>query len=69
MLHNSNLDRSPANRKSKAELRKDLKKWEEEISKKKKIVVRDLLEYQVRYVAFLLGRDVLTHKAIDPAKR
>ena len=48
MLYNSNLDRSLANRKSKAELRKDLKKWEDEMSKKKKTVIHDVREYQVR---------------------
>ena len=48
MLYNSNLDRSLANRKSKAELRKELKKWEDEMSKKKKAVIFDVKEYQVR---------------------
>ena len=48
MLHNSNLDRSLANRKSKVELRKDLKKWEDEMLKKKKTVIHDVLGYQVR---------------------
>jgi hypothetical protein len=47
MLYNSNLDRSLANRKSKADLRKELKKWEDDMSRKKKVVVRDVLDYQV----------------------
>jgi E3 ubiquitin-protein ligase RAD18 len=67
MLHNSNLDRSLANRKSKAELRKELKKWEDEMLKKKKAVIRDVREYQVRWltssgVFHLFG-------TIDPTKR
>ena len=67
MLHNSNLDRSLANRKSKAELRKDLKKWEDEMPKKKKTVIHDVLDYQVRYVMFQVAFRLF--EAIEPAKR
>ncbi|KAJ7273090.1 hypothetical protein C8J57DRAFT_265929 [Mycena rebaudengoi] len=42
MLHNANLDKSGPTRRSKAELLKDLKKWEEERkAKKKKTTVDD----------------------------
>jgi hypothetical protein len=42
MLHNANLDKSEPTRRSKAELLKDLKKWEEERkAKKKKTTVDD----------------------------
>lgn len=47
-MYNANLDRSLANRKTKNELRRDVKKWEEEMSRKKKPVVEDLVKYQVR---------------------
>ena len=47
-MYNANLDRSLANRKIKVELRRDLKKWEEDMSRKKKPVVEDLVKYQVR---------------------
>ena len=47
VLYNANLDRSPNNRKTTVELKKDLKKWEEERPKKKKPVVSDVLGYQV----------------------
>jgi E3 ubiquitin-protein ligase RAD18 len=47
VLYNANLDRSPNNRKTTVELKKDLKKWEEERPKKKKLVVSDVLGYQV----------------------
>lgn len=46
MMYNANLDRSLANRKTKNELRRDVKKWEEEMSRKKKPVVEDLVKYQ-----------------------
>jgi len=68
MLHNSNLDRSLANRKSKAELRKDLKKWEDEMLKKKKAVIRDVREYQVRWFLPSSGTFHL-FGTIDPTKR
>jgi hypothetical protein len=47
MLYNSNLDRSSTNRKSRTELRGDLRKWEEEMSKRKKTVIHNVLDYQV----------------------
>ena len=47
VLYNANLDRSPHNRKTIVELKKDLKRWEEERPKKKKLVVNDVLGYQV----------------------
>lgn len=47
-LYNANLDRSKANRKKKTELRKDLKKWEDELSKRKKVVVPDIRQHQVQ---------------------
>jgi E3 ubiquitin-protein ligase RAD18 len=53
MMYNANLDRSLANRKTKAELRRDIKKWEEGMSKKKKPVVEDLVKYQVRLAQVL----------------
>ena len=49
MLYNSNLDRSLVNRKSKVELRKDLKKWENDMSKNQRIIIRDVVDYQVWY--------------------
>jgi len=48
MLYNSNLDRGLQNRKTKRELRKELKKWEDDMSKGKTIVVKDVVDYQVR---------------------
>jgi hypothetical protein len=68
MLHNSNLDRSLSNRKSKAELRKDLKKWEDEMSKKKKPVIGDVLDYQARYGSFRLRARFHLLEAIDSAQ-
>jgi E3 ubiquitin-protein ligase RAD18 len=47
MLFNSNLDRSSPTRKSKPELRKELKKWEDERVKKKKFFVEDELAHEV----------------------
>lgn len=52
VLYNANLDRSLNNRKTTSELKKDLKRWEEERPKKKKAVVSDSLGYQV-YMALL----------------
>jgi hypothetical protein len=49
VLYNANLDRSPNNRKTTVELKKDLKRWEEERPKKKKLVVSDVLGYQVHF--------------------
>lgn len=55
-IYNANLDRSTANRKTKTELRRDLKSWEDELTKKKKIpdkaAVGDPINYQVRYSLF-----------------
>ena len=47
-MYNANLDRLLVNRKTKTELRRDLKKWEEDMSRKKKPAVEDLVKYQVR---------------------
>ncbi|KIM49499.1 hypothetical protein M413DRAFT_438683 [Hebeloma cylindrosporum] len=47
MLYNANLDKSLANRKTKAELRKDLKRWEEERTRKKKTAITDVKGYQI----------------------
>jgi hypothetical protein len=47
ILYNSNLDKSVANRKTKADLKRDLKKWEEDMAKKKKQPVIDAVSYQV----------------------
>jgi len=52
-MYNANLDRSLANRKTKIELRRDIKKWEEDMSRKKKPVVEDLVKYQVRVHMFI----------------
>lgn len=54
VLYNANLDRS-VNRKTTVELKKDLKRWEEERPKKKKPVVSDVLGYQVnKYIILLI---------------
>ncbi|PPQ67673.1 hypothetical protein CVT25_012701 [Psilocybe cyanescens] len=45
-FYNANLDKSKPNRKTKADLRKDLKQWEEENPKKKKTVITDVKTYQ-----------------------
>ncbi|KAJ2925213.1 hypothetical protein H1R20_g11894, partial [Candolleomyces eurysporus] len=45
MLYNANLDRSVANRKTKAALRAELKKWEETMSKRKKAVIPDAKQH------------------------
>jgi hypothetical protein len=47
MLFNANLDRSSFTRKSKTEVREELKKWEDGKSKKKKNVVKDGINYEV----------------------
>ncbi|KAF8911188.1 hypothetical protein CPB84DRAFT_1672006, partial [Gymnopilus junonius] len=49
MLFNANLDRSLPNRKTKVELRKELKKWEEERPKKKKHGITDVKGYQIEH--------------------
>ena len=48
MLFNANLDRSSRTRKSRLELKKELKKWEEEKTKRKKNVVEDEVAHEVR---------------------
>ncbi|KAG6845719.1 hypothetical protein H0H87_004985 [Tephrocybe sp. NHM501043] len=48
ILYNSNLDKSK-NRKSRDQLLKDLKKWEQDNSKKKKITVKDPVAHEKRY--------------------
>ncbi|KAF8061598.1 hypothetical protein FPV67DRAFT_1422352 [Lyophyllum atratum] len=48
MIYNANLDRSK-NRRSKPELRKELKKWEDEKSKKKKTTVDDTVAHEKRH--------------------
>jgi len=47
------LDRSISNRKTRAELRRELKKWEEDMTKKKKPPIQDLKEYQVRNPSYI----------------
>jgi E3 ubiquitin-protein ligase RAD18 len=47
MIYNANLDRSKIHRKIKSELRKELKKWEDDRSRKKKVVVDDTAEHEV----------------------
>lgn len=64
-MYNANLDRSLANRKIKVELRRDLKKWEEDMSRKKKPVVEDLVKYQVRVDTYVHNAVFLT---LSPAK-
>ncbi|KAF8894717.1 hypothetical protein BD779DRAFT_859472 [Infundibulicybe gibba] len=46
ILYNANLDRAVAHRKTKGELRKDLKRWEDERNKKSKTVVDDIMAYE-----------------------
>ncbi|PPQ75450.1 hypothetical protein CVT24_013333 [Panaeolus cyanescens] len=46
MMYNANLDRTLSNRKKKSELRRELKKWEEERARKRKVVVGDVVAYQ-----------------------
>lgn len=47
MIYNANLDRSQSNRKSKQELKRELKKWEDDKPKKKKPTVEDSLAHEV----------------------
>jgi hypothetical protein len=61
VLYNANLDRSPNNRKTIVELKKDLKRWEEERPKKKKPVVSDVLGYQVLKTSQLLSSDLFCY--------
>lgn len=49
VLYNANLDRSLNNRKTTFELKKDLKRWEEEKPRKKKAVVNDVVGYQITH--------------------
>ena len=64
-MYNANLDRSLVNRKTKTELRRDLKKWEEDMSRKKKPAVEDLVKYQVRVDTHVHNAVFLT---LSPAK-
>lgn len=57
MLYNANLDKSLANRKTKLELRKDLKKWEDERTRKKKTTITDVKGYQVRVFTEVLSKN------------
>lgn len=68
MLYNSNLDRSLANRKTRTALRGELQKWEEEMSKRKKIVVHDILDYQVTLFAFVIPSAAHFSCLVDPTK-
>ncbi|KJA20285.1 hypothetical protein HYPSUDRAFT_827064 [Hypholoma sublateritium FD-334 SS-4] len=47
LIFNANLDKSLPNRKTRAELKRDLKKWEDERGKSKKTLVRDTHQYQI----------------------
>ena len=58
MLYNANLDKSLANRKTKLELRKDLKRWEDERTRKKKTMITDVKGYQVRVFTEVLFRNI-----------
>ncbi|KAF8188361.1 hypothetical protein BJ912DRAFT_851183 [Pholiota molesta] len=49
MIFNANLDKSIPNRRTRADLKKDLKKWEEERGKKKKFAVKDSVNYQIEH--------------------
>jgi len=49
MLCNANLDRSSRTRKSKTELKKELNKWEEEKTKRKKNMVEDEVAHEKIY--------------------
>lgn len=57
MLYNANLDKSLANRKTKLELRKDLKRWEDERTRKKKTTITDVKGYQVRALTAVLSKN------------
>ena len=64
VLYNANLDRSQNNRKVTSDLKRDLKKWEEERPKKKKAVVSDVVGYQV-HMTVLQPLILLTSLIID----
>ncbi|KAF5386563.1 hypothetical protein D9615_001906 [Tricholomella constricta] len=49
MIYNANLDRSSRNRKTKQELRKELKKWEDEKAKKRRTTVEDNAAHEKRH--------------------
>ncbi|GLB35428.1 hypothetical protein LshimejAT787_0209930 [Lyophyllum shimeji] len=49
MIYNANLDRSSKHRKTKQELRKELKKWEDEKVRKKKTTVEDTAAHEKRH--------------------
>ena len=53
-MYNANLDRSPALRKRPAELRAEMRRWEEERQRLKKEPLKtDIAEYRVRAPFFL----------------
>lgn len=49
ITYNANLNKSSKYRKSKEELKRELKKWEEEKSKKKKTTVEDAVSHEVSF--------------------
>jgi E3 ubiquitin-protein ligase RAD18 len=55
-VYNANLDRSPAVRKRPAELRAEMRRWEEERQKPRKEPLKtDIAEYRVRAPLLSLG--------------
>ncbi|KAG5647196.1 hypothetical protein DXG03_001155 [Asterophora parasitica] len=48
MIFNANLDKSAKHRKGKVELKKELRKWEDEKAKKRKATVEDTIAHEVR---------------------
>jgi len=68
MLYNSNLDRSSTNRKSRTELRGDLRKWEEEMSRRKKTVIHNVLDYQVIFCVLSFLLHLILAFSADPTK-
>lgn len=64
MIFNANLDKSLPNRKTRAELKRELKKWEDERGKVKKPVVRDAHQYQVRELAVLYRTNNHAHTPV-----
>ena len=57
LLYNANLDRNPQDRLTYDEMKKDLKKWEETRSGKKKVGVTDVEAYQVRVLPLRSGSE------------
>jgi E3 ubiquitin-protein ligase RAD18 len=65
MIFNANLDKSIPNRRTRADLKKDLKKWEEERGKKKKFAVKDSVNYQVcQNLALSCMKNNLTYSCV-----